>query len=80
MLKYLGHDIKGHKGLGSRDNFSRIEHKYYPYIPELFTKDEMRSIIQENRYDEPFVTLLLNEYYLKNTSRYDSYLQRVERV
>lgn len=46
----------------------------------LFTPEEMRRIRREQKYDEPLSALLLNEYFIKNTSRYDSYLQRVERV
>jgi hypothetical protein len=46
----------------------------------LFTPEEMRRIRREQKYDEPLPALLLNEYFIKNTSRYDSYLQRVERV
>jgi hypothetical protein len=40
----------------------------------------MKTIREQHKYDEPFPTLLLSEYFIKNTSRYDSYLQRVERV
>ena len=39
MLKYLGHEVKGHKGLGDRANLARIEHRYYPYIATFFNQE-----------------------------------------
>lgn len=37
----------------------------------------MRRIEKEQKYDTPYLTYLCNEYQIKNTSRYDGYLQRV---
>lgn len=37
MLKALGHDIKGHTELPNMKVIEKIEHKYYPYIGELYT-------------------------------------------
>ena len=80
MLKYLGHEVSGHKGLGSKPILGKIDHNYYPYIATFFSREELKVIREEQKYDEPFVTVLLNEYFIENTSRYDSYLQRVERI
>lgn len=80
MLKFLGHEITAHRGLGFRKNIEKVEHKYYPYLATLFTVEEMKSIRKEQKYDEPYVTMLASLYFTKNISRYDSYLQRVERV
>lgn len=47
MLKALGHEVKGHKYLPKKKNLERIEHKYFPYIGEFYSPEELIKIKEE---------------------------------
>jgi hypothetical protein len=77
MLKYLGHEIVGHKELATKKVIDKVDHRYYPFVADFYSKEEMKEIRTKYKYDDVFTSLLLREYYTKSNSRYDSYLQRV---
>ena len=80
MLRYLGHKVEMHPRLPLKTTLDKIHHTYLPYLADLYSPDEMRQIRVDNRYDEPFLTLLALDYFARNGQQYDSYLQRVEEI